>query len=62
MSKKRIVVICLGCGIYMWEIIKYLRDCNRDFASMIKWMDKERKSKNKSSITNLESMQFKSKI
>jgi len=62
MSKKRIVVICPGRGTYTRETIKYLRDCNRDFASMIKWMDKERKSKNKTSLTNLDSMQFKSKI
>ena len=61
MSKKRIVVICPGRGTYTRETIKYLRDCNKDSASMIKWMDKERKSKNKPSLTNLDSMQFKSK-
>ena len=41
MSKKRIVVICPGRGTYTRETIKYLRDCNKDSASMLKWMDKE---------------------
>ena len=61
MSKKRIVVICPGRGTYTRETIKYLRDCNQDSASIIKWIDKEREIKNIPSLTNLDSMQFKSK-
>ena len=61
MSKKRIVVICPGRGTYTRETINYLRDCDKDSASIIKWIDKEREIKNKTSLTNLDSMQFKSK-
>ena len=61
MNKKRIVIICPGRGTYSRETIRYLTDCNKDSKSIIKWMDQDRKAKNRLSLTDLDSIPFKSK-
>ena len=61
MNKKRIVVICPGRGTYTRETIKYLTDCNKESAPLIKWMDQKRQADGRLSLTDLDSSPFKSK-
>ena len=61
MNKKRIVVICPGRGTYTRETMKYLTDCNKESAPLIKWMDQKRQADGHLSLTDLDSSPFKSK-
>ena len=62
MNKERIVVVCPGRGSYTRETSNYLRIYGNNLIKDIKWMDFERESHGRESLTKLDSQKFKSNI
>ena len=62
MAKERIVVICPGRGSYTRETSGYLAAFGALAKSHISYMDKQRKIAENSTLTELDSMQFRAKI
>ena len=62
MNKERIVVVCPGRGSYTRETSNYLRIYGNNLIKDIKWMDFERESRGRKSLTKLDSQKFKSNI
>ncbi|MCS5625551.1 MAG: ACP S-malonyltransferase [Candidatus Marinimicrobia bacterium] len=62
MAKERIVVICPGRGTYTRETSGYLAAFGASAKSHISYMDEQRKIAENSTLTELDSMQFRAKI
>ncbi len=62
MIKQKIVVICPGRGSYTRETFKYLDLYGKNALKDIKWMDDQRKSGGRESLTKLDSQIFRSQI
>ena len=62
MAKERIVVICPGRGTYTRETSGYLAAFGAAAKSHISYMDEQRKIAENSTLTELDSMQFRAKI
>ena len=62
MAKERIVVICPGRGTYTRETSGYLAAFGASAKGHISYMDEQRKIAENSTLTELDSMQFRAKI
>ena len=62
MAKKRVVVVCPGRGSYTRETSSYLSDLKPDISNHINNFDKKRKAENFTKISELDKINFRSKI
>ena len=62
MNKERVVVICPGRGSYSRETTGYIKNYKNNISSYLSLFNKKRKEAGRLGITDLDSMNFKSKI
>ncbi|MFL2982801.1 MAG: ACP S-malonyltransferase [Candidatus Neomarinimicrobiota bacterium] len=62
MIKEKIVVICPGRGSYTRDTSNYLGQYGKDYLKELRWMDVQRESNGRESLTKLDSQIFRSQI